>query len=238
MEQIALDMGALLAHEYPELADQAPSLRGVGLVTRMRRGGEVLLAQFGHRAWSVSSRSASDTVRGWGAMAIGSAPELPLADRVGLLRPFAADPHFAVREWAWLSLRPHVAADPCAAIRLLQRWTGDTSPLIRRFASEATRPRGVWSVHLPLLKAEPQLAMPLLQPLRADPSRYVQDSVANWLNDASKSAPEWVRALCEGWLRELDSSVATARICRRAMRTLEPTRPGFSRAAFRSVPSS
>jgi len=230
-------MGALLAHEFPDLADHATTLRTGGLVTKMRLGGGVLFSALGEQAWRVSLEAASDTVRGWGAMAVGSAPELPLERRVSLLRPFASDPHFAVREWAWLALRPHVAANPIGALVVLQPLTRDPSPFIRRFASEATRPRGVWSVHLPLLKREPQHGMPLLEPLSADSSRYVQDSVANWLNDASKTAPEWVRTVCERWLADRHLTPATLRICRRAMRTLEPTRRGFSPAALRSAPS-
>ena len=44
-------------------------------------------------------------------MAVGHAPGLAFEERVERLRPFADDPHFAVREWAWLASRPHVAAD-------------------------------------------------------------------------------------------------------------------------------
>jgi 3-methyladenine DNA glycosylase AlkC len=221
MEQIALDMGALLTRAFPALVGHADTLRAGGLVTRMRTGGEVLLANLGEASWQIAGASKSDTVRGWGAMAVGAEPGLPLARRLRLIRPFAADPHFAVREWAWLSLRPHVAADPIAVITALAPWSREESPLLRRFASEATRPRGVWSVHLPLLKQEPHHGLPILEPLRADPSRYVQDSVANWLNDASKAAPDWVRETCTRWLIDDDPDPATVRICRRAVRSLQ-----------------
>jgi 3-methyladenine DNA glycosylase AlkC len=118
-----------------------------------------------------------------------------------------------------LSLRPHLAAELETSIDLLSAWTHDPSERIRRFACEALRPRGVWCAHLKTFKITPELCLPVLDPLKADPAIYVQDSVANWLNDASKDQPDWVANLCQRWMRET-TSAETARICKRALRTI------------------
>jgi 3-methyladenine DNA glycosylase AlkC len=47
----------------------------------------------------------------------------------------------------------------------------------------------------------------------------VRRSVGNWLNDASKSRPEWVRSLASEWGRA-SKTVETAWIVRHALRTL------------------
>jgi 3-methyladenine DNA glycosylase AlkC len=156
----------------------------------------------------------NDTVRGWAAYVLATAPGLTLAERLDRLKPIAADPHFGVREWAWLAVRVEIARDIRESIRLLTPWTGDPSPNVRRFASEATRPRGVWCTHIEELKRTPELGLPILEPLHRDDSRYVQDSVANWLNDASKTRPDWVREICRGW--EKDAPY----VARRASRSL------------------
>jgi len=161
----------------------------------------------------------SDTVRGWACFAIAAQAGLTLPQRLAAMRPLADDGHFGVREWAWLALRPRLAASLEEALALLVPWTGEASQRLRRFACEALRPRGVWCAHITELKGQPQLALPLLQPLRADPAAYVQDAVANWLNDAAKSRPDWVRALCAQWLAD-SPAAATLRICKRAQRSL------------------
>lgn len=222
MEQMAIDMGVLLANAFPELAQHSERLCRGGLVVKMRAGGEVLFETLGEAAWKTARKHRSDSVRGWGAMAIGACPGFALDERLDLVRPFADDPHFAVREWAWLAVRPHVIDAPLEALGLLSPLTASPSPRLRRFASEATRPRGVWSAHIPILKEEPKHGASLLEQLRRDPSTYVQNSVGNWLNDASKSDPQWVREICEAWLAEGEAA-ETKRICVRGMRTLKRT---------------
>jgi 3-methyladenine DNA glycosylase AlkC len=161
----------------------------------------------------------SDTVRGWACYVVALEQSFSLAQRLAKIRPLADDPHYGVREWAWLAVRPHVVTDLAPAIRQFKTWVKHPAPNIRRFAVEITRPRGVWCAHLTALKERPREALPLLEPVKSDPSRYVQDSVANWLNDASKSQPDWVRELCKRWQRESDSA-GTARICQRALRSI------------------
>jgi 3-methyladenine DNA glycosylase AlkC len=221
-ESLALDF-SVLARCLDGLGDddfaQIRSWAKLGITRRMQAMGDLLCSRLGAQAAEALAAHPSDTVRGWAAYMIAGRAEGDLSDRLRALRPLADDAHFGVREWAWLALRPHLAADLPQAITLLTPWTGERSDFLRRFASEATRPRGVWCSHLAPLKEKPWLALPILQPLRADPSVYVQDSVANWLNDAAKSQPDWVRDLCAQW-RAAEASPATERICTRAQRSL------------------
>ncbi|MDT8989649.1 DNA alkylation repair protein [Curvibacter sp. APW13] len=160
----------------------------------------------------------SDVARCWAAFWLQCAPA-DMATQLQRVRPFAADPHFGVREMAWSAVRNDVIARLDEALGLLQPWTREADENLRRFATEVTRPRGVWCAQIEVLKAEPWRVLALLEPLRADPSRYVQNSVANWLNDASKTQPAWVAELCARWERESPGR-ATGYITRRALRTL------------------
>jgi 3-methyladenine DNA glycosylase AlkC len=160
----------------------------------------------------------SDLARCWASYWLVCV-DLPLVDKLNAVRRFAADHHFGVREMAWSSVRNDVIASLDAALLLLQAWVQDADPNLRRFACELTRPRGVWCAHIEVLKSQPWKALHLLEPLRSDPSRYVQNSVANWLNDASKSQPEWVEACCSRWNAQ-SPSAQTGYITQRALRTL------------------
>ncbi|CAM2753526.1 hypothetical protein ACSL103130_01215 [Actinomyces slackii] len=123
-----------------------------------------------------------------------------------------------MREWVWMAARPTLVSDLDASIDHLADWTQDPSERIRRFASESLRPRGVWATHIAALKEAPERGEPILTPLRADPSRYVQDSVANWINDAAKSRPDWALDLCRRWTTAGENP-ATERIVKRALRS-------------------
>ncbi|WP_088256553.1 DNA alkylation repair protein [Fimbriiglobus ruber] len=223
-EGLAIDFAALLAATVPDVpADAVRLVREAatqGVTRRMELVGGLLLAHLGVDGVARVATHSSDTARGWACYLIGLAPKLKLKDRLALIRPLADDPHFGVREWAWLPMRSHIAANVGHAIKALTPWVADTSPNVRRFAVEVTRPRGVWTNHIAQLKQNPALGLPLLEPLKADLEAYVQTSVANWLNDAAKSEPEWVTALCKRW-RDEKNHPATERICRRALRSVK-----------------
>lgn len=164
-------------------------------------------------------RHPSDVVRSFACFAVAVREKRTLPQRLKAIQPLAADEHFGVRELAWMAVRPYLTADLDAAVPELAKWSLKRDANLRRFASEATRPRGVWCSHIDELKRRPERALPILEPLKADPSEYVRASVGNWLNDASKTRPDFVRDLCERWRRE--SPVAeTEAICKKALRTL------------------
>jgi 3-methyladenine DNA glycosylase AlkC len=216
VEWLAIDVRQLARAVVRELAlgakggpvlDAADELYSQGVMARSRGMGAAWLAAAprGKARAALLERLAkhrADVVRSWAAYSLAADAELGLVPRLAAARRFAADPHMAVRECAWDTIRPYLAADLEHGIALLRPWVRDRDPAVRRCAVEATRPRGVWCAHLEPLKREPELARPLLDPVRSDESLYVRRSVGNWLNDASKSQPAWVQGLCRRWRRE------------------------------------
>lgn len=219
-EMLVVDFGLLLAAQAAEVpASVREKIQAeAGVTRRMLRTGEALHAAFGLAGFERFRSSSSDILRGASAYFAAFQEELPLAARLKMVRPLADDPHSGVREWAWLALRGRLIAELDSAIELLSDWTLDPSPRLRRFAVESLRPRGVWCPHINVLRKEPARGLPLLSPLKAEPTKYAQDSVANWLNDAWKDQPAWVEALCRQWSADSDSP-HTARIVSRALRS-------------------
>lgn len=233
VETLAIDMAVLVREVFRRLGQEtlaeqlesaARSLADQGIMQRLVGLGQAIDAGLSGRAGKQTleqlATHASDTVRSWACFAAQSKPSQPLVSRLTAARRFAADPHFGVRECAWMSVRPYFADELPQAIDLLQPWAIDPDPNVRRFAVESTRPRGVWCAHLGALKADPQPAACLLESVRSDSSRYVQASVANWLNDASKSQAAWVQKLCRRWQKESPTR-ETAWIVKRALRSID-----------------
>ena len=166
------------------------------------------------------SQHISDAVRCWAAYTVGKNEADSIEEKLENIKPFAADDHFGVREIAWMAMRPTIAEKLNKSISILSLWSKSTDAYIRRFASEATRPRGVWCNHIEALKSNPEIGLPILEPLKSDPEKYVQDSVANWLNDASKSNPDFVIQICKRW-ESISQTKETAYIIKRACRSLK-----------------
>jgi 3-methyladenine DNA glycosylase AlkC len=168
----------------------------------------------------IISNHNADLVRCWATYAIGKNENLNIAETLKQIQTFAADKHFGVREISWMAVRKKITGNLEKSIEILSKWTTNEDENIRRFASEATRPRGVWCEHIATLKQMPELGLPILEPLKSDKAKYVQDSVGNWLNDAGKTQPEFVKNLCKRWEKESDTK-ETKYIIKKALRTIE-----------------
>jgi len=217
MDALALDIPALIRTAFPDYQaiGYDPS---AGITRRMALSAHALRVQYGNAVFDELLLHRSDTMRGIVCYGIAQQCE-DFETALMRIYPLANDAHVGVREWAWLALRPHFLGDVDRSLQLLDVWARDTSSYIRRFASEISRPRGVWCAHSELLKKDPSRALPLLEILRADTERYVQRSVGNWLNDASKDNPTFVVALCEQWHAE-SRTIATQKIIAHGLRTL------------------
>ncbi len=166
------------------------------------------------------SNHKSDTLRCYATYLISRNGNLSIENKLNRSLKPIADKHFGVREVIWMALRPEIEKELDKSIGILSDWTNNPDENIRRFTTEATRPRGVWCKHLESLKKNPELALPILENLKSDKSKYVQNSVGNWLNDASKSKPEFVIDLCGKW-KGRSKTEETEKIIKRALRTIE-----------------
>ncbi len=226
VEALAIDQATLMSHVVPDASDSVhlgvAGAAGMGILKKMNLIGELLRENFGAAGYECFARHESDTVRGWACFMIGADGAASVIEMIRAIRPLADDAHFTVREWAWMGVRKALVEDLDTSIDELRSWTDDPSERIRRFASESLRPRGVWAEHIAELKQNPERGRALLEPLRADSAVYVQDSVANWINDASKTQPQWAVELCRRWAEE-SPVPPTHRIVKRALRSLKST---------------
>ncbi len=194
-------------------------LDGLELVPRAQHLAAALIAEFPE---SPSRRAEILTA------ALG--PELSATDGNGL-RPFFYMPHSQAvatgcvddfesgmranheltrRFTAEFSVRPFIIRFPDKSLALLETWTRDPNPHVRRLVSEGTRPRLPWAMRLKAIQSDPGLTLPLLEALKDDSVLYVRRSVANHVADVLKDHPEFAYSLCERWLREVMRKSVTA----------------------------
>lgn len=85
------------------------------------------------------------------------------------------------------AIRYFINAFPNQTLAELLLWSTDIHYHVRRLASEGTRPKLPWSQKINI---SPEHAIPILDNLFSDKTRFVTRSVANHINDISKINPE------------------------------------------------
>ena len=103
------------------------------------------------------------------------------------------------------AIRPFLNQHRERTLATLQKWTCDEHYHVRRLCSEGTRPRLPWAE---AVRLDWLVCKPVLDALAADPTRFVTRSVANHLNDWSKSHPDEVLATLQQWRAESRQAAA------------------------------
>lgn len=97
------------------------------------------------------------------------------------------------------AVRPFLIRYQEQMMKQMLQWSKHPHAMVRRLASEGTRPRLPWAMAVPALKKNPELVLPILENLKTDVSETVRRSVANNLNDIAKSHPELVLKVIKNW---------------------------------------
>jgi 3-methyladenine DNA glycosylase AlkC len=98
-----------------------------------------------------------------------------------------------------MAVRPFIIHNEERMMAQMLAWSKHENEHIRRLASEGCRPALPWAMALKEFKKDPAPILPILTQLKADPSAYVRKSVANNLNDISKTRPDIVKELAADW---------------------------------------
>ncbi|MCL2354855.1 MAG: DNA alkylation repair protein [Oscillospiraceae bacterium] len=106
---------------------------------------------------------------------------------------------YSTSEWA---VRPFIMNHEKKMMAQMYKWSKHENEDVRRLASEGCRPLLPWSMVLTNFKKDPTPILPILEQLKADPSLYVRKSVANNLNDISKTHPDLVVKIAKDWYGE------------------------------------
>ncbi|MDR1690280.1 MAG: DNA alkylation repair protein [Candidatus Methanoplasma sp.] len=102
------------------------------------------------------------------------------------------------------AVRPFIIEQEERMMAQMYAWSKHENEHVRRLSSEGCRPQLPWGQALPKYKKDPTPVLPILEQLKADPSLYVRKSVANNLNDISKTHPDTVIKLAKGWYGKND----------------------------------
>jgi 3-methyladenine DNA glycosylase AlkC len=97
------------------------------------------------------------------------------------------------------AVRPYIRQNPTGLLKIMTAWSQDDNFHLRRLSSEGLRPLLPWSQKLTLFIDDPTPLRAILEHLKNDPSRYVQKSVANHINDYLKVNHDFGRSIIDEW---------------------------------------
>ena len=97
------------------------------------------------------------------------------------------------------AVRPFIIKYEQQMLAQMLQWTSHENNMVRRLASEGSRPRLPWAMALPSFKIDPAPILSILRNLKNDPCDIVRRSVANNLNDISKDNAATVIQLAKEW---------------------------------------
>ena len=103
------------------------------------------------------------------------------------------------RNTSEFTIRPYLLQYPEKTLAQMLAWTSHENRHVRRLASEGIRPRLPWATKLQAYIDDPRPILPIWERLKDDPSKYVQKSVANGLNDILKDNFQIGRDIIEEW---------------------------------------
>ncbi len=114
------------------------------------------------------------------------------------------------------TVRPFLIKYPSKGLAQMKAWAQSDNLHLRRLASEGMRPRLPWASKLSAFIDNPSPVLEILEILKDDPSRFVQKSVANTLNDILKDNEVIALETIRNWAQE--PSFERAWIIRHAIR--------------------
>jgi len=97
------------------------------------------------------------------------------------------------------AVRPFIIKHEKRMMEQMYAWSKHENEHVRRLSSEGCRPALPWGQALVSFKKDPSPILPILEQLKTDPSAYVRKSVANNINDISKTHPDLVAKLAKDW---------------------------------------
>jgi len=97
------------------------------------------------------------------------------------------------------AVRPFIINHEKRMMEQMYAWSKHENEHVRRLASEGCRPALPWAQALPEFKKNPAPVLSILEQLKTDESLYVRKSVANNLNDISKTHPDLVAKIAKDW---------------------------------------